>query len=101
MYYFSEQAEAVKLFNDIAELSKEKKHDVIFLVVPTKKEVAYLIKDMATLLQDYDLDINIAKGRFRIKGNAGTEAQKFIVISNTPQKTKGLPTESTIYAGGI
>lgn len=92
---------AVKLFDKIAELTKAKKHNVIFLVVPTRKEVAYLIKDLAILLQEYDLDINIPKGRFRIKGSAEIEAQKFVVIPNTPQKTKGLPEESVIYLGGV
>lgn len=101
MYYFSEQEEAVTLFDKIAELTKARKHNVIFLIVPTRKEVGNLIKDLAILLQDYDLDFNIPKGRFRIKGSAEIEAQKFVVIPNTPQKTKGLPEESVIYLGGV
>lgn len=106
MYHFSEQEEAVTLFDKIAELTKARKHNVIFLIVPTRttrKEVGNLIKDLAILLQDYDLDFNIPKGRcrIRIKGSAEIEAQKFVVIPNTPQKTKGLPEESVIYLGGV
>ncbi len=101
MYYFSEQREAEKLFAEIAKISKEKKHNVIFLIVPTKNEVSLLIKDLSILLQDYDLIIDKTKGRFRIRGSEKVEAQKFVILQNTPQKTKGLPEESTIYVGGI
>ena len=100
MYYFTSREKRKTIQGNSKDI-KEKKHNVIFLIVPTKKEVALLIKDLSILLQDYDLIIDKTKGRFRIRGSEKVEAQKFVILQNTPQKTKGLPEESTIYVGGI
>lgn len=55
MYYFKEQEEAIDLFKKIAQTADGKK--LIYLVVQSKSDIKKLQKDLAILLQDYQIKL--------------------------------------------
>ena len=93
MYYFEEQEEAIDLFKKIAQTADGKK--LIYLVVQSKSDIKKLQKDLAILLQDYQ--IKLTTNSVRLQGTKSTPALKIIIVNNMPDKVKGLPEESTIY----
>lgn len=97
MYYFTEQEQAVQLFDKLASVSKE--HRVIFIVAKEQRDVKPLLQDLATLLQRFPLKIDKAKGSLRIQGTTTNKAQTIIVLSGqNPDKLKGIRESQIVYA---
>ena len=92
MYYFKEQEDAVQLFDKLAPASLE--HRVVFIVVKEQREVKPLIKDLATLLQRFPLQLK--QNNLRIKGTRKNKAQSIIVVAENNEKQLAEVKESQI-----
>ncbi len=95
MQYFTEQEQAIQLFDKLAPVSLE--HRVIFIVVNKQDEVKPLIKDLATLLQRFPLQIK--QNSLRIKGTTKNKAQSIIVVAeNNEKQLAGVKESQIVYA---
>ena len=95
MHYFKEQEEAIQLFDKLAPASLE--HRVVFIVVKEQREVKPLIKDLATLLQRFPLQIK--QNSLRIKGTTTNKAQSIIVVAqNNEKQLAGVKETQIVYA---
>ena len=95
MYYFTEQEQAVQLFDKLAPVSLE--HRVVFIVVNKQEDVKPLIKDLATLLQRFPLQIK--QNSLRIKGTTKNKAQTIIVVAeNNEKQLAGVKESQIVYA---
>lgn len=65
------------------------------VIKPTKSDIKKLQKDLAILLQDYQ--IKLTTNSVRLQGTKSTSALKIIIVNKVPEKVKGLPEESAIY----
>ena len=89
MYYFTEQEQAVQLFDKLAPVSLE--HRVVFIVVNKQEDVKLLIKDLAILL--------LKQNSLRIKGTTKNKAQTIIVVAkNNEKQLAGVKESQIVYA---
>lgn len=95
MQYFTEQEQAVQLFDKLAPVSRE--HRVIFIVVKEQKDVKPLLQDLATLLQRFPLQLK--QNSLRIKGTTKNKAQTIIVVAkNNEKRLAGVKESQIVYA---
>lgn len=95
MQYFTEQEQAVQLFDKLAPVSRE--HRVIFIVVKEQKDVKPLLQDLATLLQRFPLQLK--QNSLRIKGTTKNKAQSIIVVAeNNEKQLAGVKESQIVYA---
>jgi hypothetical protein len=95
MQYFTEQEQAVQLFDKLAPVSRE--HRVIFIVVKEQKDVKPLLQDLATLLQRFPLQLK--QNNLRIKGTRKNKAQSIIVVAeNNEKQLAGVKESQIVYA---
>ena len=95
MQYFTEQEQAVQLFDKLAPVSRE--HRVIFIIVKEQRDVKPLLNDLATLLQRFSLQMK--QNSLRIKGTTTNKAQSIIVVAeNNEKQLAGVKESQIVYA---
>lgn len=95
MQYFTEQEQAVQLFDKLAPVSRE--HRVIFIIVKEQRDVKPLLNDLATLLQRFPLQMK--QNSLRIKGTTTNKAQSIIVVAeNNEKQLAGVKESQIVYA---
>jgi len=73
------------------------KHQVIFLVVPTKDDIIALRKDLEILLRRFSIEVS--KGKLKIKGTKNNPAQTILFSTKDDYedgKLRGVPKDAII-----